>query len=339
MRSMKSDKAPDGDNELVPAPTLERLRIVAEAISPYVVKTPVTAWPVPTAGGGPYIELMVKLELFQRTGSFKARGAINAVSHAMQTDSAPSFAGVTAFSAGNHAIATAFAANALGTSAKVVMPRTANQFRRERCMAYGAELVLGDTISDLLSIVKQVQADEGRHLIHPFEGIRTIEGTATVGLELCDQVQDLDAVIVPVGGGGLISGVACAIKQMQPRCLVIGVEPVGANGMQQSLAQHAPLDRVDVDTIADSLGAPMHAPVSFSFVERFVDEIVTVSDEQMREGMRQMFIDMKLAVEPACAAALAALHGPLAGRFSGKRVALIACGSNIDIATYTKLIG
>ncbi len=338
MRLMKSDKVPDGKNAVVSAPTLARLRAVAETISPHVVKTPVTAWPVPLAGGGPEMDLMVKLELFQRTGSFKARGAVNAVSHAMQTDSAQTFAGVTAFSAGNHAIATAFAANALGTSAKVVMPRTANPFRTERCMAYGAELVLGDTISDLMNIVQQVQADEGRHLIHPFEGIHTIEGTATVGLELCDQLPDLDVVIVPVGGGGLISGVACAVKQMQPECLVVGVEPAGANGMQQSLAQRSPLERVEVGTIADSLGAPMHAPVSFSFVQRFVDEMVVVTDEQMREGMRQMFTDLKLAVEPACAAALAALHGPLAGRFMGKRVALIACGSNIDMATYTSLL-
>ncbi len=336
---MHSETAPQGDDNEKQAPDLDRLRAVAKAISPHVLKTPVTAWPVPSIGGGPDFELYVKLELFQRTGSFKARGAINAVADAMQqSQSASAFAGVTAFSAGNHAIATAFAAKVLGTSAKVVMPRTANQFRRDRCMAYGAKLVLGDTISDLIGIVKQIQAEEGRHLVHPFEGIRTIEGAATVGLELCNQLPDLDVVIVPVGGGGLISGVACAVKQMQPDCQVIGVEPTGASGMQQSLAQHAPMERVEVDTIADSLGAPMHAPLSFSFVKRFVDEMVSVSDEQMCKAMRQMFVDMKLAVEPACAASLAALQGPLLGRFAGKRVALIACGSNIDVETYSRLI-
>ena len=218
------------------------------------------------------------------------------------------------------------------------MPRSANAFRQQRCQGYGAELVFGDTIADLIQIVGNIQSEEGRCLIHPFEGIHTVEGTATVGLELCDDVPDLDVVIVPVGGGGLIAGVAAAVKQMQPACQVIGVEPVGANGMQQSLLQHSPMTKVVVDTIADSLGAPMHAPMSFSLVEQYVDQVVSVTDEQMRAGMRQMFTDLKLAVEPACAASLAALHGPLAGALEGKRVALIACGSNIDLASWYQLV-
>ncbi len=191
-------------------PDIERIRKVASEISEHVIRTDTTPWPVPRIGGGPDMQLFVKLELLQRTGSFKARGAINAVSNAMRAADAQRFAGVTAFSAGNHAIATAFAAKTLGTTAKVVMPRSANAFRRERCETYGAELVFGDTIGDLIRIVEQIQTDEGRHLVHPFEGIHTIEGTATVGLELCDDVPELDAVIVPVGGGGLIAGVASA---------------------------------------------------------------------------------------------------------------------------------
>lgn len=317
---------------------IDRIQQVREDISAYVIRTPTVSWPVSKALGGPDMELFVKLELFQRTGSFKARGAINVVLNAMKSAAGTSFAGVTAFSAGNHAIATAYAAKVLGTSAKVVMPRTANVFRRERCEAYGAELVFGDTISDLIRIVNGIQEEEHRHLVHPFEGVHTIEGTATVGVELCDDVPALDAVIVPVGGGGLISGVAFAVKQMQPDCQVIGVEPEGANGMQQSLQQKRAKDWVEVNTIADSLGAPMHAPLSFSFVEQYVDEMVCVSDDQIVEGMRQMFTQMKLAVEPACAASIAALQGPLADKLSGKRVALIGCGSNIDIASYCRLL-
>lgn len=322
----------------IPPPDIARIRQVASEISEHVIRTATTPWPVPRGGGGPDMQLFIKLELLQRTGSFKARGAINAVSNAMLAAGTEGFAGVTAFSAGNHAIATAFAAKTLGTTAKVVMPRSANAFRRERCEAYGAELVFGDTISDLIRIVEQIRVDEGRHLVHPFEGKHVIEGTATVGLELCDDVPELDAVIVPVGGGGLIAGVASAVKQMQPGCQVIGVEPIGANGMQQSLQQHSPMAQVLVDTIADSLGAPLHMPMSFSLVEQFVDSVVSVSDEQMRDSMRQMFTDMKLAVEPACAASLAALQGPLAGTLQGKRVALIACGSNIDLASYRRLL-
>lgn len=322
----------------ITAPNIERIRQVADQISPYVIRTPTVPWPVPEALGGPDMELFIKLELFQRTGSFKPRGATNVISHAMCANSGSSFAGVTAFSAGNHAIATAYAAKMLGTTAKVVMPRSANAFRREQCEAYGAELVFGDTISDLIQIVNEIQADENRFLVHPFEGLHTIEGTATVGLELCDDVPALDAVIVPVGGGGLIAGVASAVKQMQPGCLVIGVEPDGASGMQQSLQQKLPKDVVQVNTIADSLGAPMHTPHSFSLVEQYVDEMVCVSDDQMRDGMRQMFTQMKLAVEPACAASIAALRGPLAGKLTGKRVALIGCGSNIDLASYGRLL-
>ncbi|MFK7858985.1 MAG: threonine/serine dehydratase [Granulosicoccus sp.] len=325
-------------SEAMCTPNIERIRKVADDIGPYVIRTSTVPWPVPTAVGGPDMDVFVKMELFQRTGSFKARGAINVISHAMRSAADQQFAGVTAFSAGNHAIATAYAARMLGTTAKVVMPRTANTFRRERCEAYGAEIVFGDTISDLIQIVGEIQADEHRYLVHPFEGIHTVEGTATVGMELCDDVPALDAVVVPVGGGGLIAGIALAVKQLQPDCLVIGVEPEGASGMQQSLHQKRPMEQVNVNTIADSLGAPMHEPLSYSFVERYVDEMVCVSDQQLRDGMRQMFTQMKLAVEPACAASIAALQGPLAARLSGKRVALIGCGSNIDPDSYCRLL-
>lgn len=323
--------------EAIEPPDISRLRYVANMLSAHVTRTPTVAWPVPLESGGTDMQLFVKLELLQRTGSFKARGAINTLSHAIQSSNGP-FAGATAFSAGNHAIATAYAARQLGTTAKVVMPRSANAFRRQRCEELGAELVFGESISDLITIVKQIQAEEGRHLVHPFEGVHTIEGTATVGIELCEDVAQLDAVIVPVGGGGLIAGVASAVKQMQPDCQVIGVEPSGANGMQQSLSSGAPKTQVSVSTIADSLGAPMHAPRSFSLVRQFVDQIVTVSDDQLRDGMRRMFTDMKLVVEPACAASIAALQGPLARTMHGKRVALIACGTNIDLATYSALL-
>ena len=318
-------------------PDLGRLRAVIRALGSDVVRTPTVPWPVSPDSGGPDMQLFVKLELLQYTGSFKPRGAINALRHAMLSSDVP-FAGATAFSAGNHAIATAYAAKVLGTTAKVVMPRSANAFRRQQCEALGAQLVYGETITDLISIVKTIQAEEGRHLVHPFEGIHTIEGTATVGMELCDDIAQLDAVVVPVGGGGLIAGIAAAVKQMQPDCQVIGVEPSGANGMQQSLSENAPKACVIVNTIADSLGAPMHTPYSFSLVKQFVDQIVTVSDGEMREGMRRMFTDIKLAVEPACAASIAALQGPLAKTLQGKRVALIACGSNIDFSTFSTIL-
>jgi len=135
----------------------------------------------------------------------------------------------------------------------------------------------------------------------------------------------------------LISGIACAIKRVNPSCRVFGVEPEGAQGMSQSLAQGSPLDKVTVNTIADSLGAPLHMPYSYGIVKSCVDELVTISDDQMRNMMCTMFEDLNLAVEPAGAAALAAINGPLKDRLSGRRVAAVVCGSNIDRGTWLKL--
>lgn len=321
----------------VPTPSLDDIRDAAKRVANHVLRTPTVRWPAGSdvEGAG---EWWVKLELLQKTGSFKARGALNAVMRAV-ADGSIDEAGITAFSAGNHAIAVAYAGQRLGLPVKVVMPVSANPFRVDRCRALGAEIEFGATIADLMEMVARIQSEEGRVLIHPFEGVGTIEGTATIALELAEDLPQLDAVIVPVGGGGLIAGIASGLKQLQPQCQIIGVEPEGACGMHLSLAAGYPLDKVHVNTIADSLGAPLHAPISYSLIEQHVDDMVKVSDDQLREAMRQMFVDMKLAAEPACAAAWAALAGPLMNSLAGKRVAMVACGSNIDIATWSRLVG
>jgi len=316
-------------------PSLARIKAVARTLSPFLLRTPT----LPYYGNQLAFEgdagLWLKLELLQKTGSFKPRGALNVMHSLTASELAP---GVTAFSAGNHAIATAFAAKILGVSAKVVMPRSANPFRVQRCRDYGAEVVFGRDITELLDIVEQLQAHEGRAMIHPFEGVSTTEGTATVGLELCEDVDNLDAVVVPIGGGGLISGIACAVKAMQPECKVYGVEPEGACGMYDSLKQGEAMDVVSVNTIADSLGAPMHKPYSYSIIQQVVDKVVTVSDADLVQSMRNMFTDLKLAVEPAAAAGLAAIEGPLRAELSGKKTGLIVCGSNIDLPSYSALL-
>ena len=312
---------------------LTTIKAVSKKLGNRVIHTPTVRYAGPPIKGLNAAEVLIKLELLQYAGSFKARGALNTIMSLSDTS-----AGVTAFSAGNHAIAVAFAAHQAGVSAKVVMPKSANPFRVERCKYWGAEVVFGDTIADLMSIVKDLQSNEGRTLIHPFEGVHTVEGTATVGLELCNDVDALDAVIVPVGGGGLIAGIASAVKLMQPDCRVIGVEPIEAQGMAQSIKRGEPLATVKLNSIADSLSAPMHLPLTFSVIQQHVDEMVQVSDDQLRNAMRFMFAELKLAVEPACAAAMAALSGPLLDSMAGKRVAVIACGSNIDMTTYNKLL-
>jgi len=306
---------------------------VALKLKDHVIRTPTVRYAGAPIAGHENTEIFIKLELLQHGGSFKPRGALNNIMSMSDTSH-----GVTAFSAGNHAIAVAFAANKQGVSAKVVMPKTANPFRVERCRFWGAEVIFGENIGDLISIVEQLQRDEQRVLIHPYEGERTIEGTATVGYELCNDIKDLDAVIVPVGGGGLMAGIASAVKQLQPNCKIIGVEPTEARGMADSIAKGSPLDAVKLNSIADSLSAPMHLPLSFSVVKDHVDQFVQVSDDEMRDAMRFIFTELKLAVEPACAAAMAALQGPLRKDLAGKRVALIACGSNIDMQTYNKLL-
>lgn len=315
------------------APSIDEIESVAHKIQRHVLRTPTIQYSGAPVPGLESATVYIKLELMQHGGSFKARGVFNTILSLPDTSK-----GVTAFSAGNHAIAVAYAAYKSGVSAKVVMPRSANPFRVERVKYWGADIVFGDTMNDLITIVEQLQEVEQRVLIHPFEGKHTIEGTATVGYELCVDAGPLDAVIVPIGGGGLIAGVASAIKQLQPATRVIGVEPEQACGMAASVRQGSPLDKVALNSIADSLSAPMHLPLSYSFSERYVDEFVQVTDEQILDAMRFMFTELKLAVEPACAAAIAALHGPLIESLAGKRIGLIACGSNIDMQTYNDLL-
>jgi threonine dehydratase len=231
-----------------------------------------------------------------------------------------------------------YAARALGTTAKVVMPRSASVARVEGCRAYGAEVVLVDDVHQAFARVKEIEASEGRTFVHPFEGPLTVVGTATLGLELCEQAPELDAVIVPIGGGGLCAGVAAAVKQRLPRAQVFGVEPTGADSMHRSFASGKPEAIEKVQTIADSLGAPYALPYSFAVCRRYVDALVKVDDEQLRAAMRLLFRGAKLAVEPAGAAATAALCGPLRERLAGKNVGVIVCGANIDAATFGRLI-
>jgi threonine dehydratase len=318
--------------------TIERVRGTRQKLNDFVLETPVWRWQGQEIVDivGARSEIFLKLELFQHTGSFKPRGALSVM---LDLDRAALEQGVTAVSAGNHAIAVAFAARLLGTTAKVVMPKTANPFRVERCRGYGAEVVLVEDVQQAFERVRQIQHEEGRHFVHPFEGPLTALGTATVGLEFCSQVADLDAVIIPIGGGGLCAGMAAAIKQLQPDCAIYGVEPEGADTMHRSFAAGSPQSIAKVRTIADSLGAPMALPYSFDLCRRYVDELVMIDDEQMRQAMRLLFSLMKLAVEPAGAAATAALCGPLAERLRSKRVGVIVCGSNIDVGTFARLVG
>jgi threonine dehydratase len=314
-------------------PTLPEIQGAREKLVPFVVETPVWKWSNRdiTEIVGPETEVYLKLELFQHTGSFKPRGALMVMLGAGREAISR---GVTAVSAGNHAIAVAYAAQLLESSAKVVMPKTANPARVARCRAYGAEVVLVNDVTEAFDRVHEIEAEERRLFVHPFEGPLTALGTAGVGLELCRQVQNLEAVIVPIGGGGLCAGISRAVKLLQPECLVFGVEPEGADTMHRSFASGKPESIPAVRTIADSLGAPHAAPYSFELCRQHVDELALLNDDDLRRAMKRLFSGVKLAVEPAGAASTAALSGPLRDRLRGKRVGLIVSGTNIDSASF-----
>ena len=319
------------------APTLDEIAEARRQLGERVRQTPVWRWQgrhLDDAIAGS-TEVHLKLELLQYAGTFKPRAALLNMLALSPTQLAR---GVTAVSAGNHAMAVSFACRALGSSAKVVMPSNANPYRVEECKALGAEVVLVPDVHTAFDEVRQIEAEEGRSFIHPFEGYVTALGTATLGWELHQQVEDLDAVVVPIGGGGLCAGVALSTKLMRPDCQVIGVEPEGADSMHRSFAAGRPQGIEKVRTIADSLGAPHAEPYSFGLCHRFVDELVLIDDQQLCQAMRLLYDEMKLVVEPAGAAATAALCGPLSESLSGKRVGLIVCGSNIDPDTFHRLI-
>jgi len=322
-----------------PAPrlSLAEIRETREMIGPHVVRTPVHDWRGLEIEAllAPGTTVNLKLELFQQSGTFKARGALSKMMRLAPDELAR---GVTAVSAGNHAIATAYAASCLGASAKVVMMGSANPARVAACRAFGAEVLMAPDGRTAFEMVEAIAREEGRSFIHPFEGPYTALGTATLGMEWLEQSADLDAVIIAIGGGGLAGGASAAVKLLKPECLVFGVEPTGSDTMTRSFALGTPIDHAEVRTIADSLAPPFALPYSFGLCRQNVDDLVLVDDDQIRSAMALLFREMKLAVEPAAAAATAALVGPLRERLAGKRVGVLVCGSNIDFDSFERHI-
>jgi threonine dehydratase len=325
----------------VDAPGLGQIRANRARLGDLVVTTPVrrVVDEAVARAVGARTGVWLKEELFQRTGSFKPRGALTVM---LDLDEPALARGVTGVSAGNHAISLGYSARQLGTTARVVMPRSANAFRVQVCREFGAEVELVADVHAAFERVREIERTEGRTFVHPFEGPKTALGTATVGLEFMDQTREagvhLDAVIVAAGGGGLTGGVACAVKQMSPATSVFVVEPEGADTMHRSFAAGSPQSIDAVRTIADSLGAPRCEPYSFALNRAFVDEVVLVNDLQIREAMRLLFRAAKLVVEPAGAAAMAALMFPLQARLQGRQVGIVVCGGNIDAESFGTLL-
>lgn len=324
-------------SRVIDIPTPEAIRVNRDRLNPFIVTTPVRRVTDERVLRllAPDTDLWLKEELFQETGSFKPRGALTVMLGLSQDALAR---GVTAVSAGNHAIAVAYSARRLGSTAKVVMPRTASPYRIGLCRELGGVVELASDVHEAFARVREIERTEQRTFVHPYEGPTIALGTATLGLELVDQFRangaPLDAVVVAAGGGGLTGGVACAVKQLSPSTSVFVVEPYGANSLFRSINAGAPQAIERVETIADSLGAPRCEPYSFALNQRFVDEVVLVDDDEIRHAMRLLFEAAKLAVEPAGAAALAAMLHPLRDRLRGRRACAVVCGGNIDIESF-----
>ena len=318
-------------------PSLQDIRDTARLLAPHILRTPLIPWSSPSLARllGPETQIHLKLELFQVTGTFKARGALT---WALSLTPEQKARGITAVSAGNHAIAAAFAAKAIGAPARIVVLKSANPLRLAMARDLGAEITIAETGAEGFAIADRLVKEQGLTFIHPFDGRNVALGTGTLGAEIADDAPELDAVIVAVGGGGLASGAARAIKLLRPDCAVYGVEPAGAPSMRRSFDQGAPVKLDRVDTIADSLAPPMALPFSFELARAHLDDIVLVDDDSICAAMALLQAEARLAVEPAAAAATAALMGPLRQRLAGKRIGIIVCGANIDSATYGGLL-
>ncbi|HLX56485.1 MAG TPA: threonine/serine dehydratase [Ktedonobacteraceae bacterium] len=271
--------------------------------------------------------LYFKAENFQKTGSFKVRGALNKLKNLTEVEKAR---GVITISAGNHAQGLAYAASLLEIEVTVVMPQAAVKSKVEATREYGASVILHGSGKDLMSKCQELQQERGLTFVPPFDDLLIIAGQGTVGLEILEDMPSPDVVVVPVGGGGLISGVATALKASNPAIKIIGVEPVGAAVMSQSLQQNKVVHLDKADTIADGLAAPFAGEYTLAHVKRYVDDMVLVSDEEIIEALRLILERCKLLAEPSGAAGFAALLSKKITIPQGAQVVCVLSGGNID---------
>jgi threonine dehydratase len=319
-----------------PFPTLDDVVAAQARIAGRVHRTPLTTATSLGALLQPPVNLYLKEEQRQKTGSFKARGVLNRLATLSAAERAR---GLVTVSAGNHAQALSWAATAEGLAATVFMRRGAAANKVAATRAYGATVDLSAADNtEAFERAHALEREAGMTFIHPYDHPMTVAGTGTVGAEILDDLPEPDIVLVPVGGGGLISGVAMAIKERRPATRVIGVEPIGAQTVTLALAAGHVVNPGAMNTIADGLAAPFAGELNLAMIQRYVDEIVLVSDDDLRQAMRLLLERAKLLAEPSGAAGLAAL---LAGRVAdtaGKTVTVLVSGGNIDIAQLPALL-
>jgi threonine dehydratase len=306
---------------------LDDVRAARERIAPHVRVTPVVRW---------RDEVWLKLEQLQMAGSFKARGACNRV---FAADAATLARGVVTASGGNHGLGVAYAAGRRGVAATIYLPERAPQSTERRLGEMGAHVERhGRDWDDAWAVAEAHAQKSGALLVHPFEDPEVIAGQGTIGLELLEQLAQLDVVVVAIGGGGLIGGIAFVLKTLAPAVRVVGVEPTGATAMKDSVAAGRLVALPRVETIAGTLAPRAVGPRTLALASRYVDEIVLVTDAELKGAMKMLWSELRVLVEPAGAAAVAAVAGGHVD-VRGKRAAVLVCGANLDTALASEALG
>ncbi len=306
-------------------PSFDDVLTAQQRIAPYVHRTPVMTSSYLDGLSG--ANIFFKCENLQKVGAFKARGACNAVFGLDETVAAQ---GVATHSSGNHAGALSYAASQRGIDATVVMPRTAPETKKAAVRSYGGRILECEpTQAAREAMLDQVIAETGADLVHPYDDTRVIAGQATCALELVDEIESLDAIVAPIGGGGLVSGTCLTLAERSPQTRFYAAEPANADDAYRSLQAGEIVLRDGQHSIADGLNTNLK-PLTWHFVSSFVEEILLVSEQEILDAMYLTWQRMKIIIEPSSAVALAAiLKNP--GHFQGKRVGVIITGGNVEL--------
>lgn len=320
--------------ETVPAVSLPEIQAAQQRLSGAVYRTPCARSETLSRQTGQSIFL--KLENLQMTGSFKERGALNRIATLTPEQAAR---GVVAASAGNHAQGVAYHATRRGIRSVIVMPLATPLVKVQATRGFGAEVVLhGDNYDEACAEATRRCQNDGMTFIHPFDDPLVIAGQGTIGLELLEQVEGLEAVVVPIGGGGLIGGIACAVKSMRPEVRVVGVQTSRLPSMQRAVREGHPVPLEPATTIADGIAVRRAGDVTLPLVQRYVDEIVTVDEDEIASAILTLLEREKTLAEGAGATALAAVLQRRTSLPAFTRIAVLVCGGNIDVTLLSRII-
>ena len=316
-----------------PDVTLDDIRAAAERIAPYVHRTPVLESAALSAATD--TRLGLKAEHLQRTGAFKARGALNAI---FKLTPEQRKRGVITLSAGNHGQGLAYAAQIAGVRCVVFMPENAVPTKVAAVRSYGAEACFAPSMETVFAAMEEHRLAHGLHYVHPFGDPDVIAGQGTVGLEILEDVPEVETIAVCVGGGGLLAGIAAAAKSLKPSVRVVGVEPEGAPVVTRSLEAGYPVTIEKITTVADGLSAPFASATSQRLIERYVDDVVLVTDDEIVAALRMVLERTKQLIEPAGAAAVSAFMTGKAGAPSGSRAIATLSGGNVDFEKLKRIL-